>query len=410
MKATDLYQLVTERETDEMGKVSYKNDHTPDNHVKNKKMKEVNPLPDKGEKKDKHPTAKVGDVRKKERRSMEGPKTGVRRMSEQAPAVAGYDVQELVPGGTWGQFVNVSPKTGQLMVRNVQAPNRPWMPIPNEVLRDQETHRSLQVLSGNRPPQEQQAAFMSILSKATKQASSVAGTMGRRTGGRSVGAPMSQQQISQAGAGWQLEDEGSSGMEVQELEPEEIEAAPAPSGLDVEELEPEEITLRGHAPQRESVENPGSMKRKQPVNHGGQVSKSGRVRSGKQNDEPKPTAQVGKPKKKEKRSMDENPVTVKDWKGGENEHKKMGMHEGIKALEKLLNREIDVTFLESDVDEAWDLAKAEKAAAAKSRPVATGGIKRMAAAGKPKARSTQPEPGEEKEGSFWHKVKPHMGK
>ena len=97
--------------------------------------------------------------------------------------------------------------------------------------------------------------------------------------------------------------------------------------------------------QLESADNPGSMKRKQPVKQGGPVSKTAHVRSEKQNDEPKPTADVGKPKKKEKRSMDENPAPVQDVKGGENEHKKMGVHEGIKELETLLHRKIDTTFI-----------------------------------------------------------------
>lgn len=144
--------------------------------------------------------------------------------------------------------------------------------------------------------------------------------------------------------------------------------------------------MRGHAPQREGlgesgVENAGSMKKKQTVQKGGPCCKTASVRAG-QNDEPRPTADVGKPKKKEKRSMDANPAPVKDWKGGDNEHKKMGVHEGIRELEKLLNRKIDTTFLEGDVDEAWDLKKAEKAGAAKSRPVATGGIKKAAAKGR----------------------------
>ena len=418
MKASDLLQLVNERSEDAMGKVSYKNDHTPDNHVKNKKMKEVNPLPDKGEKNDKHPKANVGDVKKKEKRSLEGPKVGPRKIKEQA--APGMEVQDLTLPDKFQPFVRPHPKTGQLMIRAVSEPGKPWLPLPV----DNKTQATLRQLSVRQDQREQMIAFTALINAAKQQQQAQGSkTMGRQTS-HVVGKPLTKAQ--QAGAaGLSLEpDPGretfrasigdDKGYDVEELPPpEEIQAMPA--GMGVDEYEPndvEEITMKGHAPQRrgvvrarESIDNAGSMKKKQPVKQGGPVSKTASVRSGKQNDEPRPTAQVGKPKKKERRSMDENPAPVKDWKGGENEHKKMGVHEGIKELEELLNRKIDTTMLDE-----MDIPRSE---VDPSR--ATGGIKDMAAkadkkrAEKLQARSTRPK-GKPTKGSFWDKVLPDAPK
>jgi hypothetical protein len=70
----------------------------------------------------------------------------------------------------------------------------------------------------------------------------------------------------------------------------------------------------------------------------------------------KPTADVGNVKKKEKRNMGANPAPVKDYKGGENEHKSMKkMHEAISDLSnwlgsdlKLVENELQTFYLDND--------------------------------------------------------------
>lgn len=313
MKASDLLKLIQERDDSGMGKVSYKNDHTPDNHVKNKKMKEVNPLPDKGEKHDNKPKANVGDVKKKEKRSMEGPATGAKavesKLTEQPASAqqmqpsAGQQrkitrqvlfgdqegrsaIQQFDDQNTTVVFKDYSDKDaqGRPVLMSLRLGPADYQKVKNAITRGE-------------PSTQGMTAYKALMQSDRKQPHQ---RQRGHQGGVSVGKPMSPQQVAQAGAGWQLE----------------------------------------------SVEAPGSMSAKQPVKSMGSVAKSTSVRK-KQQDEPKPTANVGTPKKKEKRSMDENPVTVKDYKGGENEHKKMGVHEGINELEELLGRSLEVPFVEA---------------------------------------------------------------
>lgn len=314
MKASHLYKLVTERENGEIKKVSYKNDKTPSNHVGGKKMKEVNPLPDTGTKRDNTGKAKVGQYKKKERRSLEGPKTNVGKLKEQGipPRRRGGLGDPTNPEQI--SMRGHAPTPGARPGQRPSAGRRPDLPgIGVEELSPEEI-----TMQGHAPapPRKKLAAAKGGLPPG-------------------LGDPTSPEEITMHGH------------------------APTPTpGMRVQDIEPESITMRGHAPtpgggrlmraagrRMESTDNEGSMSKKQPVKQGGPCCKSASVRT-KQNDAPTPTAKVGSPKKKEKRSMDANNAPVKDWKGGKNEHKKMGVHEGIKDLERLLQRKINTTFLE----------------------------------------------------------------
>ena len=389
MKATDLYKLVTERDDSSMGKVSYKNDKTPDNHVKGKKTKEVNPLPDTGRKRDERNPANIGDIKKKERRSMEGPRTGAKSVTEREidpriprhtmkgpagrpdprikgakrPVTHGYGVQELEPeeivmkGGvkprmgsrnvaaeqegdidpripqyTMGgldpripqitmkggakqdptanlrahyanKIKNFDKKTGTAVIQGPRGENVQIQMDPNTL------EVKLKQLTRARDRRRAEDTYQELLRHQTATPGAAGrAAPGRRPAhsGKSVGRAMSPSQIAQAGSDWALEGK---------------------------------MTESG-------VDNAGSMSKKQTVKQGGPCCKTASVRSAKQNDEPKPTANVGKPKSKEKRSMDANNAPVKDFKGGENEHKTMGMHEGIKELEQLLQRKIRTPLLD----------------------------------------------------------------
>lgn len=249
---------------------------------------------------------------------MEGPKVGPRKMSEQAPSTAGIEVggeREASPAQMRAmKFIkmhnpNAGGGTSEIIVVNPRAygPRKDPRAAPFRYVKasKQEIDRAMMSMQAAGNAGDVQQALMSLVNHRDAQ-DMTAQQFAQRTGQakqpaarRQAGPNVYQGQPKQAPADWQLE----------------------------------------------SADSPGSMARKQPVKQGGPVSKTASVRSGKQNDEPKPTAQVGKPKKKEKRSMDANPAPVKDVKGGDNEHKKMGMHEGMKELEKLLNRKIDTTFL-----------------------------------------------------------------
>ncbi len=326
MKATDLLKLIENSKTKsvpgELGKQTYQNDNTPNNHVKGKKMKQVTAKTG-GEKRDKKPTAVVGSPKKRERRSMEGPGSSARRMNE---AMSAKQIGELIRGTVRdratgmqaiqikdinrGQDISVpmsDPKIYRNLLSAVQsgdnnAANRAYQILinsPNATLSDRSSFKGKEVGA------MQKGAY-----------SGVAMARGRANQGRS----MSQDEIDQAGNKFSLANSKGS----------------------------KEKRIRESGAQR------GDSMGKEKAASSGPVSKSGTVKTMPM--DKKPTADVGSVKKKEKRSMGENPAPVKDYKGGENEHKSMKkMHEAISDLSNwlgsdlnLMENELDTFYLDND--------------------------------------------------------------
>ncbi len=85
----------------------------------------------------------------------------------------------------------------------------------------------------------------------------------------------------------------------------------------------------------------GEMKK--PTIKAGVPAKTAKVR-GKQNDEPKNKGNPGTSKEEKGQEKKQFSAPVKDYKGGENEHKSMKkMHETKKSLEQLLGRELNLS-------------------------------------------------------------------
>ena len=328
MKATDLLKLIENSKSKksvpgELGKQTYQNDNTPNNHVKGKGSKEVTAKAG-GEKHDKKPRADVGSPKKRERRSMEGPGTSARRMHE---AMSAKEIGSMLMGtsrdastgmqaiqikdANRGQVISVplsNPKAYQALLTAVKSNN------------DNLANRAYNMLI-NDPNASLSAGSTSFAGKEAGAMEKGAHSGGARTQrGDNVGRSMSQDQIDAASNKFSLANSKGS---------------------------PEKKI-------RESGAERGDSMGKEKAATGGPVSKSATVKT--MPVDKKPTADVGKVKKKEKRSMGENPAPVKDCKGGENQHKSMKkMHEAISELSSwlgtdlnLMENELETFYLDDD--------------------------------------------------------------
>ncbi len=313
MKAIDLLKIIENSKSKsvrgELGKQTYQNDHSPTNHVKGKKLKQVTAATG-GEKCDKKPRADVGSPKKRERRSMEGPGTKARRMNE---ALGAEQIAGLLQGS------GRDPATGNMVivVKDVNRDNRP-IKVP---MTDRRVYQRLLAAIKSGDDNQANRAYNQLINSPSAEFSGSSysgkdeGAMqrGAGQGGANSGAPMSNAQIDAAANKYTLAN--SVGNEEKRV--------------------------------RESGAMRDDSMGKEKAATGGPVSKSGSVKS--PGFDKKPTADIGKVKKKEKRSMDANNVQVKDTNGGENEHKSMKMHEGVADLSEWLGT--DLNLMENELDE-----------------------------------------------------------
>lgn len=367
MKATDLLKLIENSKTKsvpgELGKQSYQNDNTPNNHVKGKGTKEVTAKAG-GEKNDKKPRADVGSPKKREKRSMEGPGTSARRMnealsaqeiggllkgSERDPSTGGHAIQ--IQDQNRGQVISVpmsNPQTYKTLLRAIQSgddntANRAYSMLINSP--------DASVVSGSaqrgKPGQSQTPGQKATAAGRTPSKSTMQGGVNVYTGN----ADAAQQGASR------LSLANSKGSQEKKI--------------------------------RESGAERGDSMGKEKAAAGGPVSKSATVKT--MPTDKKPTAVVGTVKGKEKRSMGENPAPVKDCKGGENQHKSMKkMHEAISDLETWLESDLNIGN-DVDVDEAEGdyLDRKKKIAGKKDKDggVQPGSVSTRSSAGKGYRRS-----------------------
>lgn len=307
MKAAHLLKIIENSKSKsvpgELGKQTYQNDKSPTNHVKGKKMKQITAKSG-GEKHDKKPRTDVGSPKKRERRSMGGPGTKARRMNE---ALSAEQIAGMIQGS------GRDPATGNqvIVVRDVNRGNRP-IKVP---MTDRRVYQRLLTALKSGDDNQANMAYNQLINSpdAEFSGSSYAGKdegamqRGSGQGGANRGAPMSDAQISSAANKFSLASSKGS-----------VEKRIRESG----------------------AQSSGSMGKEKAAT-GGPVSKSGTVKS--PGFDKKPTADVGKIKKKEKRSMDANNVQVKDSKGGENKHKLMKkMHEEISELSEWLGADLNI--------------------------------------------------------------------
>lgn len=325
MKATDLLKLIENSKSSksvpgELGKQSYQNDNTPNNHVKGKGTKEVTAKAG-GEKNDKKPRADVGSPKKREKRSMEGPGTSARRMNE---ALSAKEIGALLQGTVR------DPNTGGQAIQ-IQDQNRGQ--VISVPLSNPRTYTTLlNAIKGGDDNLANRAYNMLVNSP---DASVVGGSAQRGKPGQT----MTPGQKATAHGRAPSKSDMRGGVNVYKGD-----ADAAKQGASRLSL------ANGKGSQekkiRESGAERGDSMGKEKAAAGGPVSKSATVKT--MPVDKKPTADVGKVKKKEKRSMGENPAPVKDYKGGENEHKSMKkMHEAISDLSSWLGS--DLNLLEGDL-------------------------------------------------------------
>ena len=332
MRATDLLKLIAENSKSksvpgELGKQSYQNDNTPTNHVDGKKMKQVN-APGGGEKKDKKSSANPGTPKKRERRSMEGPGKAAKRLSEaSAKDIQGYLLGSGRDSSTGVQFITMHDiNRGQ----EIQVP-----------LSDPRTYRALLTAIKSGDDSLATRAYSQLINSPDAQFSGSsfkgkeAGAFEKGSGG---GSPSKTFQ-----KGKEADPEKASGSKTYmrggtNVYRGDSEAAKrAASSLSLADS-------KGNRIRESGAERSDSMG-KEKAAAGGPVSKSATVKTAAV--DKKPSADVGKVKGKEKRNMGENPAPVKDFKGGENEHRSMRkMHEAISELENWLGS--DLHLLEGD--------------------------------------------------------------
>jgi len=320
MKASHLLRLIENSKTKsvpgELGKQAYQNDHSPSNHINGKKMKQVTVTSGEG-KRDKKPRADVGSPAKRERRKMEGPSTKARKMSE---ALSAKEIGSMLMGtsrdastgmqaiqlkdNNRGQVISVplsNPKAYQALLTAIKSnDDNLAMRAYNMLINDPNASLS----DGN-------TAFSGKESGAMEKGAHSGGARMQR-GGDNIGRAMSQDQIAAAANKFSLANSKGS----------------------------KETRLAKRV--KESGGERGDSMGKETVNTGGAVSKSATVKT--MPVDKKPSADVGSVKKKEKRSMDANKAPVKDFKGGENEHKSMSkMHEAAMSdLENWLGTDINI--------------------------------------------------------------------
>lgn len=298
MKAQDLLTLVRESSKGsksvegELSMPSYDNLNTPNNHVDGKGSREVkNAKKDFGKKRDMRNPANPGKPKKGEKRGMEGPGATYARMNEDADLSA---VKQRV----YNQIQDLDVDQGTITVIG-RGGRKETMRLDPRVL-----HRNLLAIRKATDSQTVSTMWQQIL-RAGEENRGRAGTVRHGGGGRSVGKPMSGPEIAAAGQDWTLAD--SEGEEKKERRV------------------------------RESYATSDSMAAKQPVKKGGPVSKPGKVRS-KVDDEPANKGDPGKPKTTGKEEMGPGANLGRIM----NPKKLAQVREGVKGLEKLLGRRLNL--------------------------------------------------------------------
>ena len=399
MRAAELLQKVLERNAEgEMQVPSYDNMHTPDNHVGKKNMKTVK-NPEKGldVKRDEHPTAEVGTPGK-ESRSMEGPGTTPKKMSEE-------QINELE--------MDVNPLVASLKLRYDGANERLLVNHPGGTSKGKAFYLPISRGKLERALMNQtyRASPLTFYTQALKQsqggpARQMQIGVGEDAGGavRGSGNGGRQRHAYLQAAKEMITDDDDIIYDVAVSHDQEVENVkhmkwfrdevadwleregyPIPvvsESIKIKEND-EEPTLEiwwngGHG-----WEEVDTAKDKKEANYligeyrmayGGGQFKTKRIKKAaieasgepanpsvakmtpahsasvptKQQDEPKNKGEPGMVKKKEKRAdaagcMDANPVSVADFKGGSNEHKSMKkMHEAIRDLEDFLGTDLQL--------------------------------------------------------------------
>jgi hypothetical protein len=368
MKATDLLKLIENSKSKksvpgELGKQTYQNDNTPNNHVKGKGTKEVTAKAG-GVKNDKKPRADVGSPKKREKRSMEGPGTSARGMNE---AMSAQDIGALLQGS------GRDPSTGGQAIQIMDQNRGQVISVP---LSNPKTYTTmLNAIKGGDDNMANRAYNMLVNSP---DATVVSGGAQRSKPGQS----MTPGQKATASGRSPSKSDMQGGVNVYKGSTDAAKQGASRLSLANSKGSPVRKV-------RESGAQRGDSMGKETAANGGPVSKSATVKT--MPVDKKPTADVGKVKGKEKRSMGENPAPVKDYKGGENEHKSMKkMHEAVADLEKWLESDLDIGK-DVDVDEAEGdyLDRKKKIAGKKDKDggVQPGSVSTRSSAGKGYRRS-----------------------
>ena len=329
MRAADLLQRVLERKAEgELSVPSYDNMHTPDNHVGNKNMKPVKD-PKKGldTKRDEHPTADVGTPGK-ESRSLEGPGTKPKKMSEEQLTELEMGKNALIASLN----LRYDGENERLLINHPGGASKGksfYLPISRFKL-----ERVLKNPSFLASP-------LSFYAQALKQ--SQGGPSQQLDFGEDIGDSANPAATSGSGGsgGKRRHAYLQAAREMIDDDEELVYDVAVNHGQHVGNVKDMKWFLDAVADWLEKEEYPvmveasGELAKPKVVKM--KPSHSATVR-GKQKDEPKNKGEPGKVKKKEKRAaadgrMDANPVTVKDFKGGSNEHKSMKkMHEELEDL------------------------------------------------------------------------------
>lgn len=405
MRAADLLQKVLERKADgELPVPSYDNMHTPDNHVGKKNMKTVK-NPEKGldTKRDEHPTAEVGTPGK-ESRSMEGPGTTPKKMSEEQINELDVSANALVTSLN----LRYDGANERLLVNHPSGPSRGksfYLPITRFKLENALKNPgylasplsfytdALKQSQGGPARQMQTDVGEDVGDSANADSSTPTGGNGGRrrhayllaaeemidddeeliydvaiSHGQKVGNVKGMKWFKDAVADWLEKEEYPVAMEsikIKENDEEPTLEIWWNGGHGWEEVDTAKdkkeanyligeyrMAYGGGQFKTKRIKKAANEAAGEPANP--TVSKmspshSATVRT-KQPDEPTNKGEPGKIKKKEKRAsadgrMDANPVSVVDFKGGSNEHKSMKkMHEALSDLEDFVGRKLDINL------------------------------------------------------------------
>jgi len=404
MRAADLLQKVLERNAEgELPVPSYDNMHTPDNHVGKKNMKTVK-NPEKGldTKRDEHPTAEVGTPGK-ESRSMEGPGTTPKKMSEEQINELDVSANALVTS----LRLRYDGANERLLVNHPSGPSRGksfYLPITRFKLENALKNPgylasplsfytdALKQSQGGPARQMQTDVGEDVGDSANAESSTPTGGNGGRrrhayllaaeemidddeeliydvaiSHGQKVGNVKRMKWFKDAVADWLEKEEYpvSESIKIKENDEEPTLAIWWNGGHGWEEVDTAKdkkeanyligeyrMAYGGGQFKTKRIKKAAIEASGEPANPS--VSKmspshSATVRT-KQPDEPKNKGEPGKIKKKEKRAsadgrMDANPVSVADYKGGSNEHKSMKkMHEALSDLEDFVGRKLDINL------------------------------------------------------------------
>jgi len=390
--ATQLIKRVLEEKKktaqDEMGVPKYDNFDTPDNHVKGKPgTKPVsNPAAGLGDRKDKKPTANVGSAHKEKGRDMEGTKTKPKKVTEQSvgrhPAMKALGInisngllQFHHPGNPDKIYtIEYGPESHQFVVRTMArhqdvstvfdmlldyaesgagydprntaiGENRGKMA---EALGEPDDGKFLIVWKGevidSFDDKDEAEAMVSEYNMAFGDGARVARNRNWKSSTKMGEAPDQDpypfhKDRQQAQMGRQtMGPQGSTNVRSNV-------GAGIKSQFGGGNVGRTTMDLRNRVGESAHKTADGEMDKGAYSTAKNDPARTAKTRTN-QNDEPVNKGNPGTPKKGEKRAsqgghMDPNPTTVKDFKGGENEHKSMKkMHETVQSLESLLGRKL----------------------------------------------------------------------